>query len=201
MTIDLTTMVAARLSGRELDVQLPVSAGGPALKVTSLPDIECYVEVHDSGYVLLEYWYRSRGACDPRTLTAQVVRILREDSEDGTHASPAAQEKRWEDENLIAAVGRALKASGLAVGLDAYFDHDDFSVSPALTIASPGRADRGEVRISEDGGLVWECHYPGASKPGDVADSIAEIVSGVLSLHKPRPAPADPGRGGREAVP
>lgn len=65
------------------------------------------------------------------------------------------------------------------MALNVYADQESFEIYTHLAVTRPGRPDRGEVSIGEDGALVWECEYPHGGEKG--AAGIGNILAGVLA--------------------
>jgi hypothetical protein len=173
---DLMRQVAGELAGRGLNVAYPGRDDSCCLTVTGLPGRYCSVEVSDDGYVLLEYWPAVPGTADPALLAAQAMRVLGgpEGWRPDERICPPGQA-------LIRAAGQALRSAGLAVILNVHADEENFEICAQLAVTRPGRPDRGEVNIGEDGALSWECDYPHGGQPGNRAGRIGDVLAGVLA--------------------
>jgi hypothetical protein len=176
----LIRQVAGELAGRGLNVEYPVHVDSCCLTVTGLPGWYCSVEVSEEGYVLLEYWPAVAGTADPAVLAAQAMRVLGgpEGWRPDERICPPGQA-------LIRAAGLALRSAGLAVALDVHADEENFEICTQLAVTRPGRPDRGEVSIGEDGALSWECDYPHGAQSGNRAGRIGNVLAGVLAPGAP----------------
>jgi len=103
-------------------------------------------EASTTGQVVTE-----RGAAEPPSPTA----LLRNGGEDAKARIDVVAETLaahgfdvrapdWEE-------SRRLKAMGLVVCLDVYEDHDTCEVVAEIIVTTPGRPERGQVRVSNDG--------------------------------------------------
>lgn len=172
----LMRQVAGELAGRGLNVAYPVQDDSCCLTVTGLPGRCCSVEVSDDGYVLFEYVPAVAGTADPAVLAAQAARVL-----GGPEGWRPDERICRPGQALIRAAGLALRSAGLAVALNVYADEENFEICTQLGVTRPGRPDRGEVSIGEDGALSWECDYPHGGQPATMAGRIGHVLAGVLA--------------------
>jgi hypothetical protein len=92
--------------------------------------------------------------------------------------------------------GNELRARGFDVGLEVYEDTDRFEVFAEIVVTNPVIHPNASVRISDDGGISWECDYPyevaviaGTQEyldvladPGGLADSIVSTIARAVWL-------------------
>jgi hypothetical protein len=70
----------------------------------------------------------------------------------------------------------------LGVCLDVYEDHDTYEVVAEIIVTNPGRPERGQVRVSDDGALMWECGYEeDLINTATIANMMATILTGDIA--------------------
>jgi hypothetical protein len=98
--------------------------------------------------------------------------------------------------------GNELRARGLDVDLEVYEDSDRLEVFAEIVVTNPVIHPNANVRISDDGGISWECDYPyevaviaGTQQyldvpadPGGLADSIVNTIARAIWLSSGVPA-------------
>jgi hypothetical protein len=62
--------------------------------------------------------------------------------------------------------------------MQTYEDHTEFRAGADVVITNPAKPQRGEVSISDDGWLSWECYA--AELPGGVA-ALADTIAATLT--------------------
>jgi hypothetical protein len=173
--------VAEKLAARGYDVRRPDCDDGRCLTVTNAESASFELIVDDCGSVTLDYGPTSGRDTHPAVITELVLRVLgaddTEQGEHGTRPHPGA--------SLKGVVGRALDARGMDIRLVVYEDLFSYLVDAEVVAANPARPDRGQVRVSDDGDITWECFYR------DFADGntekIADTIVGVISEGIPPP--------------
>lgn len=167
--VSTSRALAESLAGRGFHVHLPHDDDSEQFKVISAGGVRCGISVDDEDTGVAEYLNidAERG---PGELAAVVARILGAD-----YADPAQHAHLHRGVTLAGAVGRDMKARGLSVTLQTYEDHTEFRVGADVVITNPAKPQRGEVSISDDGWLCWEC--TAAELPGGIADLAGTIAA------------------------
>jgi len=169
-------VVAAKLASHGFDFHGPDWEEGRRLTVTNLRDTTCEITVEDHGLVVWEYWPEAGNNADPEKITSLVMRLL---SDDGVDPAGRRLERTTPTSCLKGLVGCELKGRGLAVCLDVYEDHVAYEVAAEIVVTNPVRPERGQVRVTDDGALMWECGcWDGAgSDTAAVAEKIVSILA------------------------
>jgi hypothetical protein len=169
-------VVAETLTAHGFDVRGPDWEDSRLLKVMGLRDTTCEITVEDSGFVTWEYRPGAGDCIDPDKITGRVMHLLTSGERPRWHgrAAPGA--------GLKGLVGCRLKAMGLRVCLDVYEDHDTYDVVAEIIVTNPGRPERGQVRVSDDGALMWECGYDeDTSDTAAVVGAIVTVLAGDIA--------------------
>lgn len=165
--------VAEKLAARGVGVRLPEREEGRRLTITNAEGARCELTVEDGGSVRWGYRPRSGRGTGPAELTGLVLRVLGATDawcgKPGTRTRPGL--------SLKGVVGRALNGRGLKVGLAVYEDPVCYDVTAEIVAINPARPERGQVSVSDDGDLTWECRYYDDSDAGQIADAVAGIVT------------------------
>ena len=173
--------------------------GGRRLPIT-VPGARCALTIDDSGLVTWEWRPAAGGTADPGKLAELACALLT--GQAGQHPLPG--EGHGPAVTLKGAVGRELKARGLAVGLELHEDSLFFDVYAGIVASWPDGGHGEEVRVTDDGRLTWEydcevgtgavlAREPGhASKgtpdPAAVAAGIVLTLAPAMSQALPDPA-------------
>jgi hypothetical protein len=168
-------VVAETLTAHGFDVRGPDWEDSRLLKVMGLRDVTCEITVEDSGLVTWEYFPRAADGTDPDKIASRVQCLL---TGTGAELPPWRRPRAAPAAGLKGLVGGRLKAMGMAVCLDVYEDHDTYEVVAEIIVTNPARPERGQVRVSDDGALMWECGYE--EDPSDAA-AIAGVIVTVLA--------------------
>lgn len=168
-------VVAEVLIAHGFDVRGPEWEDSRRLKVMGLHDATCEITVQDSGFVTWEYGPSSVDGTEPDKIASRVMRLLTGAS---AELSPCRRPRAASAAGLKSLVGCRLKALGMAVCLDVYEDHDTYEVVAEIIVTNPARPERGQVRVSDDGALMWECGYE--EDPIDTA-TIANMMATILT--------------------
>jgi len=163
--------VAEELAARGVGVRLPEWEESRRLTITSAERARCELTVEDGGSVRWDYRPRSGGRTDPAEMTGLVLRVL------GAAGACGPRTRARPGVSLKGVVGRALAARGLKVGLEVYEDPDFYAVSAEIVAINPARPERGQVHVSDDGDLTWECRYYDDSDAGQIADAVVGIFA------------------------
>jgi hypothetical protein len=169
----ISRALAENLTRRGLHVHLPREDDSEQFKVASAGGARCGISVDDEDTDVSEYLNIGAHCGEPGQWAAVVARILGAD-----YADPAQYAHLHRGVTRAGAVGRDMKARGLNVTLQTYEDHDEFRVLADVVITNPAKPQRGEVSISDDGWLCWECYA--AELPGGVAD-LADTIAATLT--------------------
>ncbi|HCU95938.1 MAG TPA: hypothetical protein DHU96_25755 [Actinobacteria bacterium] len=167
-------VVAETLTAHGFDVLGPDWEDSRLLRVRGLRDTTCEITVEDSGFATWEYRPGAGDGIDPDKITGRVMRLLT----DAGWERPCWQGRAGPGAGLKGLVGCRLKAMGLGVCLDVYEDHDTYEVVAGIIVTNPGRPERGQVRVSDDGALMWQCGYE--EDPSDTA-TIANMMVTILT--------------------
>jgi len=69
--------------------------------------------------------------------------------------------------------------------MEVYEDPDYYDVSAEVVVSNPARPERGQVSVSDDGDLTWECRYYDDCDATQIADAVAGIVTdGIGELRR-----------------
>jgi hypothetical protein len=173
------TTVALELSVRGVEVHVPEDADSRCLTVAGLKGRGGNVHVDDDGTVVVECWPDDPADADPAMLAIEVATILGSgrdgwllDGKAGRSGTPVAR-----------IVGPAVRAAGLAAEMVLYPDYDHFDVLTLVIATNPSRPDLGEVRIGDDGVLIWECLFPPGTRPGDIACRTGDVAMHLSGMN------------------
>jgi len=164
--------VAEKLAAHGFGVRSPEWEESRRLTITNAESARCELTVEDGGSVRWDYRPRGGRATDPAEMTALVTRVLGAidtGGEAGTRARPGV--------SLKGVVGGALDARGLKVGMAVYEDPVFYDVSAEIVVTNPARPERGQVRVSDDGDVTWECCYYDDSDTAEIADAVVGIFT------------------------
>jgi hypothetical protein len=163
--------VAEKLAACGFGVRSPEWEESRRLTITSAERARCELTVEDGGSVRWDYRPSSGGGNDPAQMTGQVLRVL--GAADTGEPRPSARR----GVSLKGVVGRALAARGLKVGLAVYEDPDFYDVGAEIVVTNPARPERGQVRVSDDGDITWECRYYDDCDAAEIADAVVGIFT------------------------
>ncbi len=76
-------------------------------------------------------------------------------------------------------MGRALKARGLNVSVAVYQDDVAFDAITEIVAANPAIPSCGQVRVTDDPCITWECHQNGP--PAVCALAVADTIVPILT--------------------
>jgi len=91
-------------------------------------------------------------------------------------------------------VGLELKARGFDVDLEIYQDNDTYDVCGGIVATNPATSTTMNVRVSDDGVILWEYDHEtagsvtSAARYPELADSIVTMAARVIAMY-----PAVPG--------
>ena len=177
--------IADGLNGLNFGVRDLTEERAHVIQVTSARAALCQLVIGTAGLVTWEYFPFDGRGTDPGQLTAIVASILGT----GTARSPA---RSWVGPTLRGTVGRMLREAGLHVKLGGSSRNEEFcEVNADLIITSPARPGRGEVRLTEEAMIIWEC--PLAPPPAglDAPGVVAAVGAALSQLQYPgHPGPA-----------
>jgi len=127
----LMRMVASGLPVAGQDGFPPWTEDGRFLAITGLDNMHCQVALNDDGEVLFEWWPATGSHADPVRIAPLIRKILGEETENWRPES-----RRYCGLTLKGTVGRALKDSGLDVGMAVYDDPHNYEVFEACSPAA-----------------------------------------------------------------
>jgi hypothetical protein len=167
--------VAENLAACGFTVRLPERSDSRCLTITNLPGTTCDISVADNGAIMWEYWRGASNGADPVRVAALALWLLTDDGQGYSHPSvvpiPAGC-------SLQSMVGRDLEAKGMDVSLDVYADHICFEVAAEIVVTNLARPERGQVRVDDEAGLVWETgRYGARNDPGNISDTIIAVLA------------------------
>jgi hypothetical protein len=175
----LMRMVAGELIAHGFEVRSPEYDDERRLTITNLKDMRCWLIIEDCGYVECECVPQPSHDNDPTMLIGMVKNVLASDSEKRYHV---AERPRMRNLSLKGIVGHELKAAGLDVGLDVYEDLDSYEVTAEIVVTNPGKPERGEIRISDEGAVTWECDPgEGGTDAGEITETAVSIITHEVS--------------------
>ncbi len=163
--------VAEKLAARGFGVRSPDWEESRRLTITSAERARCELTVEDGGSVRWDYRPRTGRGTDPAEMTGLVLRVL------GAAGAGEPRTRARPGVSLKGVVGRALAARGLKVGMEVYEDPDFYDVGAEIVVINPARPERGQVRVSDDGDVTWECRYYDDSDTALIVDAVAGIVT------------------------
>jgi hypothetical protein len=166
--------VAEKLAARGFAVRFPEWEESRRLTITSAKGACCELTVEDDGSVRWDYRPRSGGSTAPAELTGQVLRVL------GAADTGEPQPRARPGISLKGVVGRALTARGLTVGLEIYEDPHFYDVGAEIVVTNPAQPERGQVRVTDDGDVTWECCYYHDMDAGVIAEAVVDIFTAGL---------------------
>jgi hypothetical protein len=165
--------MAEGLTKRGLTVRAKAYEDSQLLKITGAGTAACNVTIADDRYFACDYAPTRTPATSPANVARNVARMLGTD-----YTSPQRYAHLHQGVALTSAVGRDLKARGMAVTLSVTEDDETFTVFAGIAITNPAHPERGQVLLDDSGWLNWECHgddIPGG--PADLADTLADVLT------------------------
>ncbi len=162
--------VAAKLHGFGFGIQLPKDKQSRHLVILNAKRACSEITVHDSGYVIWDYWPWSGAATDPGDLAGVILSLL----------GPAATGTRpvGGGPTLKSRVGRTLRKLGLHVTMVVYEDADALDVAAEVVVTNPAVPFCGLVRVADDAHITWQCEIggPAAECALAVTDTIVPLL-------------------------
>jgi hypothetical protein len=152
---ELMRLVAEGLTGKGLNVQRPEREDERRLAIDGL-GARCVLLVEDSGYVECDCRPVTGGETDPQQVADLVAVLLTGRVGDRPRQ---ADGREWSGLTLRGAVGRELRARGLAVALEVYPDETSLEAATEISVTDPGASAQAEVFVSDDGGVTWQRDY------------------------------------------
>jgi hypothetical protein len=143
------------------------------LKVIGTGKAACDVSVADDCYLTCEYIAQRNRKISAADMARIVARMLGADC-----ASPQQYAHLHRGVTPAGAVGREMKARGMAVTMNVVEDEEIYSVFADLVITNPAKPERGKVRIEDHGWVYWECYSDEiAGGHADLADTVADVLT------------------------
>jgi hypothetical protein len=162
--------VAAKLHDLGFGVRLPQREGGRCLGIVNAQGARSEVTVDDHGYVLWDYWPWSGSETDPADIVGLALGLI-------GPAQAGARPVIRRALPLKSAVGLALRALGFHVTMAVYETDETLEVTSEVVASNPSMPFCGQVRVSDDGDVTWECHVgPAAQCALAVADTIVPVL-------------------------
>ncbi|HEY7147441.1 MAG TPA: hypothetical protein VH637_24610 [Streptosporangiaceae bacterium] len=173
----LLRQVAAGLAARNLPIRCTHDQDEGLLRITGLASRYCTVIADDSGYVLVDCWPASPPPPRAAALAATAMRVL-DDREDWRPGEPVNDP----DLTLLSRAGLALRAAGLTVRLNVLADEQNLEAFAQITVTHPGRPERGQLRIGDDGTITWECDQPHSGDEQHLARRIGNVLASIVGI-------------------
>lgn len=188
---ELMRLVADGLEAR--NYRCEYSPGGESGWISACcAGARCYLLVCDDGLAEWEFVPCAASAADPE-LTAGVAVFLLTGKDGGC---PPGNRCRTRGLSFKGIAGTELRARGFHVSLEVYEDRGAFTVESEILVTSPAGDSDASVRITDEGGIFWECGHacavtavPGmpeygavVADPAGLADSIVRTVTHAVSL-------------------
>jgi hypothetical protein len=178
--------VAEKLAARGIRISGPEREGSRRPTITSAERARCELTIEGGGSVRWDYRPRAGRGADPAEMIALVLRVL--GAADGGHGDPVMPMRPGL--SLKGAVGRALVAHGLKVGLEVFEDPAFYAVAAEIVVTNPARPERGQVSVSDDGDVTWEYCYRDGSDADQMADAVVSVftysIAGYAGTAVPR---------------
>jgi hypothetical protein len=172
----LMRMVASGLPTAGQDGLPPWSDDGRFLAITGLDNTRCQVTLNDDGEVLFEWWPTTGSDADPVRIAPLIRKILGEETDNWR-----PEWRRYCGLTLKSAIGRALKDSGLDVGMAVYDDPHNYEVFADVVVTSARHPECGKVRLNDDGVLTWEWESRVGASTAEAADRIVCVITSAIS--------------------
>jgi hypothetical protein len=171
----LIRMVAGQLAAYGFDVQGHESDDDDRLlTINGLPGMRCLLQIEDCGGFECEYVPRPGWETDPARVAGLVANRL---SSEGIQCHGIAERPTVPGFPPRTFIGTELKAAGLDVDLDVYPDLVSFKVIADLVVRNPDHPERGEIRISDNGGIILECDCCEAGASAAMIEAVAESLA------------------------
>jgi hypothetical protein len=168
--------VAEKLAAHGFDVSGPDWEESRQLTITNARGARrCELTVQDCGSLTWDYLPKAGSGTDPAEITGLTMRVLGAENASPGNQGAAAQR----GVSLKGVVGRALQARGLQVALIVYEDRVFYDVAAEIEVINPARPERGQVLVTDDGDITWNCDYFDAA--GGDAGKIADMIVSVLA--------------------
>jgi hypothetical protein len=165
--------MAEMLAGRGFDVYGPELEESRLLTVTNAKRARCEIGVEDNERVSWEYFPWTGADTQPAEIAGMALRILGADTDDS-----AEQYAHFhKGATLKGAVAREIQARGLEADMEVYEDQLFYDVVAEVVLTNPAKPERGLVRVTDDGTVLWEYDYGEMpERAAAIADTTAEVL-------------------------
>jgi hypothetical protein len=166
-------VMAEMLAKRGLDVYSPEREEARLLTVANATQARCEIGVQDNGRVLWHYFPWAGADTEPAEISGMVLRML--DADTGDSAGQYAHFHKGA--TLKGAVAREIKARGMDADMEVYEDELFYDVVAEVVLTNPAKPERGLVRVTDDGAILWECdHGEKPERAAAIADTTADVL-------------------------
>jgi hypothetical protein len=174
--------VAGELTARGFVVSGLVRGNACQCEITGIGGAQCEMDLMGTGALVWEY-IPLPGALTPEEAVRMVLALH------GVISLPSGgvPAARYPGVALKGAVGRALAACGMAVRLVVVHRDDvNYEIYADVEVTSPAEPSRGNVRVSDEGEIRWECSFATLASPagGLVPRDIAQTIATALADYR-----------------
>jgi hypothetical protein len=166
-------VMAEMLAERGFDVYGPEREESWLLTIVNAIQARCEIGVEDSGRVFWRYFPWAGADTEPAEISGMVLRML------GAYTGDSAEQYAHlhRGATLKGAVAREIQARGLDADMEVYEDELFYDVDAEVILTNPAKPERGRVRVTDDGAILWECeHGEIPERAAAIADVTAEVL-------------------------
>ncbi|HEY1619280.1 MAG TPA: hypothetical protein VGG25_16790 [Streptosporangiaceae bacterium] len=187
-TASIGRVIAEGLNAQEFTVHDPAAEDACFMRVMNARAAFSQVLISQAGRVTWDYLPFPGREADPAQVAGMIVGLL----DDETAVVPAVPGGPL-GQSLKDSVDSALRGSGMRVTRCAPLRDEFGELCADMTITNPDQPARGEVTLTDEGMIIWECRLASAGSAGVSAQEISAIVGRVLSrVQSPEGASAAP---------
>lgn len=185
-------MVAGGLMAHGHDVRLPAEEDSRRLSIEQVAR-RCVLWVDDTGAIEMIFVPTASTRADPKRMADVATVLLASRGADYPRLGSGYGQPGI---TLKGTVALELKARGFDVDLEIYEDDDRYNAFAIIVATNPAAAMKANVRIGDDGAIVWENEYETADSgmpevegadvvahPAEVAGSIVTTVAQAISMY------------------
>lgn len=174
-------LMAGMLAERGFDVRGPEYEESRLLTITNVKRARCEISVHDDEGVVWEYFPLAGGDTESAEISSIVLRIL------GADENPCRELDTRMHLTLKGAVAREMRARGLKADLNVYENEEQYDVVAEVVLSNPAKPERGLVRLTDDGVILWECDHGGiAERAAVIVGTTADVLVPCRQVSKSR---------------
>jgi hypothetical protein len=194
-TASIGRVIAEGLSAQEFTVHDPAADDECFMRVMNARSAFSQMLISQTGQVTWDYLPFPWRKADPAQMAGMILGLLGDEA-----AVVAAAPGGTQGQSIKDSVDSALRGRGLRVRHPAPVQ-DAFGESWAdLFITNPDKPALGEVTLTDEGMIIWDCKLASAGSAGVSAQEISAIVGRVLSrVQSPERASAGPAGNRRRA--